>query len=248
MTLGERMKSYEAVSKNFLTNQIPAIIRIDGKAFHTFTRGMKKPFDDILIKTMQTTMKDLCENIQGAVFGYTQSDEITIVLNCKNPENSHHWFDGGVQKIVSVAASLATLYFNKNFKEIDTENKYENKYDKALFDARVFNITKDEIINNLIWRQEDASKNSIQMLARSLFSHKQLQGLNGKELQNKMLTEKDVNWNDLHIIKKRGTSCYKVLTTIHTEFNGDVDRMKWTMDKEIPIIKNDREYITNIFK
>lgn len=246
MELGKRMKKYEAVSKTSLIDRIPAIIRIDGKAFHTFTTGMDRPFDRILVKTMQETMEVLCNEIQGAIFGYTQSDEITIVLYNSDPQ-SHVWFDGKVQKIVSVAASLATLSFNRIFKQVDHTKKYADKYDRAMFDARVFNIPLEEVINNIIWRQEDASKNSVQMLARSIYSHKEVQNMNGKQLQDKMFSEKGVNWNDLSTTKKRGTACFKVPKKIVTE-NGETIRNKWELDLDMPIIKNDREYIEKLLK
>lgn len=113
--LGDRMKKYEYVSRTYLTPRTPVIIRIDGKAFHTFTRGFQKPFDGVLVKTMQETMKFLCENIQGCVLGYTQSDEITLVLVDYKKINSCAWFDYNIQKCASVAASMATMAFNKFF-------------------------------------------------------------------------------------------------------------------------------------
>ena len=121
--LGTRMKEfYETVSKTKLVRRMPVMIRLDGKAFHTFTRGFHKPFDDILIKSMQETMKYLCENIQGCVFGYTQSDEITLVLIDYKKITSSAWFDYEVQKICSISASMATLAFNKFFtKNVEKE-------------------------------------------------------------------------------------------------------------------------------
>ena len=103
--LGTRMKKYEYVTRTHLINRCPAIIRIDGKAFHTFTRGFKKPFDEILIKSMQETMKYLCENIQGCVLGYTQSDEITLVLVDYKKLDSCAWFDYNIQKMCSISSS-----------------------------------------------------------------------------------------------------------------------------------------------
>lgn len=178
-----------------MTTRTPVIIRIDGKAFHTFTRGFQKPFDDVLSKTMQETMKYLCENIQGCVLGYTQSDEITLVLVDYRNIDTSAWFDYNIQKCASVAASMATMAFNKFFNkrandyinsvlelqdiDIPPESEYievlNRAIDKgAMFDARVFNIPKDEVCNNLLWRQNDATRNSIQMVGRAYFSHKQL--------------------------------------------------------------------------
>lgn len=108
-SLGDRMKGYENIARNYLTRRIPTIIRVDGKAFHTFTRGMEKPFDRILMTTMQNTMKYLCENIQGCVFGYTQSDEITLVLTDYATITTDAWFGYNIQKMCSVSASMAIM-------------------------------------------------------------------------------------------------------------------------------------------
>ena len=113
-TLGDRMKNnYENITRYYLTRRMPVIIRLDGRSFHTFTRGFKKPFDDILVKTMQDTMKYLCENIQGCVLGYTQSDEISLVLTDYAEITTEAWFGNNLQKMCSVSASMATVAFNK---------------------------------------------------------------------------------------------------------------------------------------
>ena len=113
--LGERMKKYEYVTRTHLMTRTPVIIRIDGKAFHTFTRRFKKPFDEILVKSMQETMKYLCENIQGCILGYTQSDEITLVLVDYKELDTCAWFDYNIQKMCSIVSSMATLAFNQIF-------------------------------------------------------------------------------------------------------------------------------------
>lgn len=182
--LGCRMKTfYEQIPKTKLMRKCPVAIRIDGRAFHTFTRGFHKPFDEVLIKSMQETMKYLCENIQGCILAYTQSDEITLILVNYKKLTSSAWFDYEVQKICSIAASMATMAFNNIFfkyvKEFDLELAYndngidtkENRklweiYKKAInkgamFDARCFNIPKEEVTNLVYWRQLDASRNSI---------------------------------------------------------------------------------------
>ena len=165
--LAKRMKTYEAVSKTTLVRRMPVIIRIDGKAFHTFTRGFAKPFDEVLMTAMKETMRRLCREIQGCVLGYTQSDEITLVLIDYKKLDSSAWFDNEVQKICSVAASMATMAFNRYFHDgvIDysaysewtlyTVNLFE-AYKKALvkgamFDARCFNVPKEDVCNNIYW-------------------------------------------------------------------------------------------------
>ena len=204
----KRMKKYEYVTRTYLTTRTPAILRVDGRAFHTLTRGFKRPFDEILAGAMQDTMKYLCENIQGCVLGYTQSDEITLVLVDYKTLETSAWFDYNIQKCVSVSASMATLAFNKFFKErneswwFDLTDKWVKSgmtkntffpdsdielYSKrslaisqkgAMFDARVFNIPKEEVCNNILWRQQDAIRNSIQMVGHANFSEKQMHGKN----------------------------------------------------------------------
>lgn len=224
-SLGKRIKeNYEIRSRQSLTLRTPTIIRLDGKAFHTYTKGLNKPFDEGLIEDMQLTTAFLCSQIQGCKFGYTQSDEITLVLTDYDTLETSAWFDYSVQKMTSVAASLATAKFNqlRNLRVISVENiggdliepevmvkKLEN-ITLAFFDARVFQIPeKEEVVNCLVWRQRDAEKNSIAMLAQSLYSHKELFKKNGSDMQE-MCFQKGHNWNDLHFSKKRGSFIAKV--------------------------------------
>lgn len=252
--LGIRMKTYyEQVSKTTLLRRMPVAIRIDGKAFHTFTRGFEKPFDTSLVNVMQQTTKKLCENIQNCVFGYTQSDEITLILVDYKDINTAAWFNYEVQKLCSISASMATLYFNKFFKqsveefdinsiiqEKEVDNyKLSNSYKRALntgamFDSRCFNIPKEEVCNLIYWRQLDATRNSIQMVGQANFSHKELQGLTCNKIQDKLLTEKDINWNNYPTYLKRGTSCLK-------------KDSEWVLDMNMPILKGeDRKYIEDL--
>ena len=208
---------YEEATKTKLTRRMPVIIRLDGCHFHTFTRGMKKPFDAILIKTMQDTMKYLCENIQGCVLGYTQSDEISLLLVDYKELNTSAWFDNEVLKIASVSASLATLAFNKFYAEniaemAETEEDfkfYAKKLNQAYFDSRVFNIPESEVTNYFYWRQKDAERNSVNSLAQSLFSHKSLQGLSVKDVVTKLEQEKGIIWGNIPTTHKRGCCCIK---------------------------------------
>lgn len=261
-SLGDRMKShYENIPKTHLTRREPVIIRIDGKVFHSFTRGFQRPFDNILIKSMQETMKYLCENIQGCKLGYCQSDEISLLLIDYENINTAAWFDYQVQKMCSIAASMATLAFNRAFDSrvdaIDYDifiDDYDFNYLSALhkaqekgamFDARCFSIPKEEVCNYFIWRQNDCTRNSIQMVAQANFSHKQLQNKSCDKLQEMLWQEKNINWNDFETVKKRGSCCTK--TGIHTDVNirsGErIERLVWEIDKEIPIFTQDRIYV-----
>lgn len=252
--LGDRMKDYyESRSKTRLTRRMPVIIRLDGKSFHTLTRGFEKPFDMVMVRAMQETMKYLCENIQGCVLGYTQSDEITLVLIDYQNLNSDAWFDYEVQKLCSVSASMATFAFNRNFARLaalepEKKTKQTNAYTEAaskgaFFDARCFNIPKEEVTNCLLWRQQDATRNSIHMTGRAYFSHKQIEGLNSNDIQNLLFQEKGINWNDLPTTLKRGSCCIKK----YKQTMNQTLRGYWCIDDEIPIFKDEgRDYIEKL--
>lgn len=246
--LGTRMKEfYEQVPKTRLTRRTPVAIRIDGKAFHTFTRGFDKPFDKVLGNAMVATMKYLCENIQGCVFGYTQSDEITLILIDYQKFTSSAWFDYEVQKMCSIAASMATMEFNRRFNEevnnwyytcpIDISKDdlfytYVNSIKKgAMFDARCFNIPKEEVCNLIYWRQLDATRNSIQMVGQANFSHNELQNCSCNDIQDKLMLEKLINWNNYETRWKRGVAWRK-----------DIG-----IDFEMPILRGeDRSYVEDV--
>ena len=271
--LGTRMKTfYEAVPDTKLVKRMPVAIRIDGKAFHTFTQGFKRPFDEVLIQTMQQTTQYLCQNIQGCVLGYTQSDEITLILVDYQTLTTEAWFDYRVEKLCSIAASMATMAFNRAFANNvgdyctytyecmdNTHENYEHilslAVDKgAMFDARCFNIPKEEVTNLIYWRQLDASRNSVQMVGQAYFSQKELQDKSCSDIQDMLMT-KGVNWNDLPTYQKRGSCC--VRNKIAIESNGvtadvylrDTSKSanKWIIDTNIPIFKGEgREYIDKL--
>lgn len=237
--LGGRMKDYEYVSRTKLTRRTPVIIRLDGKAFHTWTKVLPflddsletSPFSEMMYDCMSSTAFKLVRSIQNATLTYTQSDEISILLNDWKSLKTEQWFDGNIQKIVSIAASMATGYFNRRIQihndaalEIDKQ-----KLSLAFFDARVFNIPKEEVANYFIWRQQDATRNSINMLGQSYFSHKQLQYKNTDQVQEMLFREHGVNWNDLPAWQRRGY-CSSPDTYC---------------DDEIPIFTQEREYIEN---
>lgn len=220
-----RMKVYESASQLHLTPRTPVICRLDGVSFSSFTRGLEKPFDDSLSNVMARTTKVLCDSIQGAIFGYTQSDEISILIQDWKKLNTDRWFGNNVQKMVSVSASAATAFFNKNFQHPST-----HKDMLALFDSRVFNIPKEEVANYFIWRQKDATRNSINSLAQSKFSSKELHGKNTSQVQDMLMDTHGINWNDIPTKFKRGTCVV----------NGDIDF-------ECPIFTQDRKYIESTY-
>ena len=221
--LGDRMKDYERASRVSLPRRLPVIVRVDGKAFHTLTRDCEKPFDRSLMYRMNLTAGALCEEIQGAQLAYVQSDEISVLVHNYKRLNTEAWFDNQIQKMVSVAASVATAEFNEG-----------GGFRHGHFDARVFVLPEAEVCNYFVWRQQDATRNSIQMLARSLYSHRECENKNTSVLQE-MCFQKGHNWNDLPVDQKRGRCVVRVA-------HGD-DRPSWECDKEPPIFTQDREYI-----
>lgn len=283
--LGDRMKEYECRNQYFLQRRTPVIIRVDGKAFHTFTRGFQKPFDEVLGNAMVRTMEYLCQNISGCIFGYVQSDEITLVLQDYRKLNTDAWFGYRTDKLCSIAASMATMAFNRCFLDeyekwyfdhIDFPNEFgcdavnpkDRELDKAyvaslkrgaMFDARCFNIPKEEVCNCIYWRQLDATRNSIQMVGQANFSHAELQEKSCNEIQDMLHEQRGINWNDFPTRWKRGVACRKVpVTTTVTEKNiEDEDgepntigiattRYTWVTDYEMPILKGeDRAYVDN---
>lgn len=230
-SLGTRMKDqYESRTKSYLPRRTYTIIRLDGCHFHTLTRKCARPFDDGLIFAMQETSLGLCKEIQGAKFAYTQSDEISILLTDFETINTEAWFDGQIQKMCSVSASIATKYFNKDHPTIINQT-FDNN---ATFDSRVFAIPDYvEVENYFIWRQQDAVRNSIQMAAQALYSQKELHEVNMAKAQD-MCMLKGVNWNDYPAFKKRGT-------VIKRDSNGH-----WQPDLEIPIFTQNRDYLKNM--
>lgn len=286
--LAERMKGYEKRNRYYLQRRMPVILRLDMRAGHSFTKGFERPFDEVFIKSMQETAQYLCENIQNCKLSYQQSDEITLLLVDYDKLNTDCFFDYRVDKLCSIAASMATMAFNNIFskyvKEFDLELAYndngidteENRklweiYKKAInkgamFDARCFNIPKEEVTNLIYWRQLDASRNSIQMVGQANFSHKELQNKSCNDIQDMLMTQKGINWNDFPTYQKRGSCCVKENHFIENEkgtqicfpegcsdpFEDEealtgVYRSSWIIDTEIPIFKGEgREYIDRL--
>jgi len=236
MNLDDRMKLYERSVGTRVTPRTPAIIRIDGRAFHTFTRGMDKPFDLGLYMCMQQTAIALCHEIHTARIAYCQSDEISILLTDYNRFGTQQWFDGKVQKMASIASSIATAAFNPCY-----QGSVMDHVGVAHFDARVFSLPKEEVCNYFVWRQQDAVRNSIQSLGQAHFSHKELQGKSCNEIQEMLFSEKGINWNDCNARQKRGTCVRRGEVVCHT-YQGP----GWVGDEETPTFTEDRDYIDKL--
>ena len=260
-SLGDRMKEfYEFRAKTKLVRRMPCIIRLDGRSFHTFTKGFVKPFDKRMTEAMQETTLELCRNIQGCVFGYTQSDEITLILVDYDGIDKAAWYDYEVQKMCSVAASMATLYFNRifhnkvrefvneHYKVITDPKTYGEELSKSVenimraytesielgaqFDARCFNVPINDCCNMVLWRQKDAERNSINSLGQAHFKHKELQGKSTNQVQDMLFQKYGINWNNLSTVEKRGTAVIKD------------ENDKWFIDEEMPILMGEgRKYV-----
>lgn len=264
--LGDRMKDfYEDRTRYKLARRTNTIIRIDGKAFHTYTKGLNRPFDSGLMEDMNKTAEFLCKNIQGARFAYVQSDEISILVTDYDDISTHAWFDANLQKMASIAASLATARFNQlrmsrscSYGQLDKD--YIDEFKLAMFDARVFQIPyQEEVVNYFIWRQQDATRNSISSVAQANFSDKELHGKKTNEMQDMLMLEKGINWNDFTPREKRGSLIHKVQKTymklesgqtvgvnpdqVDPRKNDTFTRNVWEADPDTPIFTQHKSYL-----
>lgn len=223
--LGDRMKRYEHSYRIYMPLRMPVIVRVDGKAFHTWTRGLARPFDAGFMANMQGVAAALCEEMQGACLAFVQSDEISVLLHNYRRLETDAWFHNNLQKVVSISAAVASA----------TMTRLAGR--DAWFDSRAFILPENEVCNYFLWRQQDAARNSIQMVAQSLYSHTQLLGKNTKVLQE-MIHQKGQNWNDYPTAARRGAAVVRC-----TYEKDGVIRHGWATDYEIPIFSQDRSYI-----
>lgn len=207
-TLGDRIKRYEASYNCKLTPRSVVMVRVDGKAFHSYTKHMNRPFDKNLINGMVTAARKTAREMQGFKLAYIQSDECTFMITDFDGLETQGWFNYEVNKIVSLTASFFTAYFNQ----------YMGVEEIAAFDARAFVVPQDDWPNVFIWRQRDWERNSLQMLARNNYSHKELVNKNTSQL-HEMLYNKGINWASLLPIYKNGTFITKDFDLIHDKLN-----------------------------
>ena len=200
LSLAERIKRYEAVYRQYAVRRMPLIIRVDGRAFHTFTKGCEKPFDNNIVRSMVMAAIDTALEMQGFKVGYVQSDEATFCITDYDSLNTGAWFEYCIPKIVSITASLMSVNFNKWYNKGKTS---------VVFDCRAFSVPKDDVANVFLWRAKDWERNSLQMYARSFFSHKDLLGKKHPEI-HEMLHKIGKNWaTDLDDVYKNGTFLIK---------------------------------------
>lgn len=237
-SLGDRCKRYEAVSKTTLTPRVPVMARIDGRAFHTFTRGCVKPYDVDLHACMWEAALAVCRDIQGCQLAYIQSDEINLLITDFTRLDTKGWFDYEIQKMCSVAAANASVAFLVEFIKRFPSRAPALLQGRNLptFDSRFYNVPREDVGNVFLWRQKDAERNSLSMLCQTHFSHKELQGKSSAERQD-MLYEKGVNWNNFTPAVKRGVCAIR-----KEDARG---RLSWVIDDQIPILSTEegRAYI-----
>lgn len=244
-SLGDRQKRYEAVSDVRLVRRTPVIVRVDGKAFHSLTKGLNRPVDLRLQECMWATAKALCEGLQGAKMAYTQSDEISVLLTDYTSLQSEAAFDYRLQKLCSIAGSIATSAFTREYVKHFPDSKKT-----PLFDARAFNVPREDVTNYFLWRQQDATRNSISMLAQAHFSAKRLHGMSCNLMKICLFQEKAIEWEECPTSQKRGVCVVRkevqVVTSQETKWDKTMPstaiRHKWVVDEDIPIFSQDRGY------
>ena len=215
------MKSYEDVYRTYLPPKNYFILRIDGKAFHSFTKDLEKPFDRGLNDAMDFTTRLLCCQVQGSILAYVQSDEISILFTDLQSEESQIWFGGNIQKIVSVGSSIATSRFNE-YRNIHLFNNGISNLKYANFDARVFHISNwIEVYNYFVWRNNDCMRNSVQMVARSLFSHNQLNNKSCSDIIP-MIESMGIDWDNYDPSCKYGRIVYNKTRTVESVVNEQI--------------------------
>jgi tRNA(His) guanylyltransferase len=228
--LGDRMKrNYESVWRQSLPWRMPVVVRLDGKSFHTFTRGMARPFDAEFVERMIATAAYVCEETATAQVAYIQSDEISVFLHPYQSLESQPYFDNQVQKLVSVMAGQASAFLSLAYGR------------PAVFDGRAFVVPESELNNYFLWRQQDASRNSLQMLAQSLYSHKELHGKASPAL-HELCFQKGRNWNELPTHLRRGACLHRVTENQGTDAE-PVIRSRWDADMDIPLFTQEPTYI-----
>lgn len=247
---GDRMKSYEAVTCAVLPPHTFTIIRVDGRAFHTYLRHAEKPFDQSVMDAMAETAVELCEQVSGTGFAYVQSDEISLLL-CDMDTRSQAWFGGEVQKMVSVSASIATMAFNRchpGFSDIRARS--------ATFDSRVYTIPmRSEVMNYFKWRQQDAIRNAVSMAGQAHFPHKSLHGMTTAQVQERLFQEEGINFKtDYSDSARRGAFVHKTIEMVDVTQEHQRDhnrppreiRRKWTVEPAPEFNLNDGGPLANV--
>jgi len=241
-------KTYESEPFNTIEPKQNVIIRLDGVAFHTFTKKFKKPFDNILSEAMIQTAKTLCESIHGCVMAYTQSDEISLLINDYSSDNAQGWFGFKRQKLISVSASMCTLFFNEWLDTFMKEYTGFGHDKNAFFDARVLVVKDEDVPSYFKWRTMDAIRNSKLAFGMGYYSHKQLMNKNTTEIVQMVKDEKGADWNKIPDKFKYGMYIIKNLVPkIMSEDHYDKDNPKHIMIAEVPHVLRKEFILDNTF-
>lgn len=251
-TLGDRQKEYEKNSDYVLTRRLPIIIRVDGRSFSRLTRKLTKPYSVDIGNIMSETMMYCIMEMQGAVFGYQQHDEINFILRNDQSFDSDPWYQNRIQKITSVASSLATLSFNRGLSRLDPPLDIIGD---AIFDARVFALpTISEVVNYLVWRQQDCIRDAVSAAAQEELSlkfgkrtaMKLLQKRTVAEKKELLLSQANIDFDEIYSSSfKYGVAAYKVPTIIPSK-EGMTARNKWTLNDTVPLFVEEKDFIYNI--
>ena len=243
-SIGDRMKDfYENRTRYQLPRRTYTILRVDGRAFHTWTKGLTKPYDPEFMECMDAAAIALCKEVAGAKFAFVQSDEISLLATDFDELDSQAWFDGNIQKWASVSSGIATAAFNEKvvnyFSIVGHSPVISSKKPNAVFDARVFTIPSSiEVSNYFIWRQQDAERNSVTLLASNYASHKQLHGKNSSE-RHEIIHNAGDNWANHPVRFKHGGIVRKYV-------DESLNRTEWKVDTSTPVFTKDREYLQNL--
>lgn len=226
LDIEKRFKRYELAAQHHLIKRMPVIIRVDGNAFHTFTKYYwGRCYSELFSATMCNAVLKMMSKMQGAKFAYTQSDEVSFLLTDYDDLSTDAWFGYNLSKLVSISAAMMTAFFNDY-------NLAKRCGDEPVgwFDARAFNLPKEEVVNYFVWRQQDAIRNSKSMLAREHFSHKQLVGKSCDEVCKMLYQEKQVDWFALPRSRTYGLAMYR-------------KEGKWFVDEDLPLFTSDRGFV-----
>lgn len=227
--VGDEMKTWERSARVTLPAKSFLVIRCDGRSFSKFTAGLNRPFDARLAADMLATTQALCEEVSGPLFGFTQSDELSIVASDMGSQHAEHWFGGEVTKVVSSAASFVTAVFN------DLRGGLDNR--PAMFDARAFTLPDVAAVERyLSWRQADARRNAVSMLCHEFLGHRAVQGVPTRErLVLLAAAGVDIDAYDLGFVHgrfvyphvERGDVAFTDRRTGERSFVRDVERRVW---------------------
>jgi tRNA(His) guanylyltransferase len=246
-SLGDRMKTqYEHRTRFLLPRRTYTLIRLDGKAFHTFTRRLPRPYSLEFMVALDAATVALCEQVDGVVLAYVQSDEVSLLLTDFGTIQTQAWFGGNLQKLVSITASALTAHFNRFWQESPERALTPGV---AMFDSRVFTISDPvEVANYFVWRQQDATRNALSMAAQAHFPHRELMGA-GRERLHDLLMSVGVNFNDLPADFKRGRLFRSMTYTVPNSFDvegADVIRHRWGKDSCLPVFTRDPQFLASL--